>query len=199
MLVLAYNLVHFGAIFGGQSELEAIRLRLQGLPRVWGNLAVGTVGTLLSPNRGLLVFCPWVAATALVLAAARARPTATPLVAPLLVGLAAHLVVVAGYSAWWAGWCFGPRYWTEAIPVLAILYAMALDRATRTQTVLPVAGGVVAIAIHAVGSVCYPSSWNATPAPVGVRHERVWDWRDTEVGRELREGPRPRDFPIGVP
>mgnify|MGYP006951333900 CR=1 FL=1 len=41
-----------------------------------------------------------------------------PLVPPLLVAGLAHFVLFADYSAWWGGWCFGPRYWTEAIPVL---------------------------------------------------------------------------------
>jgi hypothetical protein len=50
---------------------------------------------------------------------------------------------------WWAGWCFGPRYWTEAIPVLGILYALALDAAKSRPwaTTSLYAAGALAVGI----------------------------------------------------
>jgi hypothetical protein len=196
-VLVAYNLSVFDALAGGQAELESIRLPIHHVSGSWGSLVDGIAGTLVSPSRGLLLFCPWVLATALALPAARAR-LATPLVMALAAGLAGWLVVFAGYSAWWAGWCFGPRYWTEAIPVLAIFYAFALD-ATRTRAALGslYAAGVLAIAIHTVGAFYYPSTWNWAPVSVDADHARLWDWRDTELSRELAEGPHARDFGVG--
>jgi hypothetical protein len=115
----------------------------------------------------------------------------------LLVGLVAHLVPFSLYSGWWGGWVFGPRYATEAIPVLAIAYAFALDATrTRMRRARPLlhAAGVFAIALQAFGAAFYPSRWNATPVPIGSRPTRVWDWRDTELTRALAEGARPREF-----
>ena len=40
-----------------------------------------------------------------------------------------------------------------------------------------------AIAVQAVGAFCYPSTWSGQPRPVDLNHERLWDWRDTELLR----------------
>ena len=197
--LVAYNLVVFDALAGGYAELETLRLPIHQVTGSWGNLLDGVAGTLASPSRGLFVFCPWVLATALAVPAAGARLGTRPLVPALVAGLAGWLVLFAGYSAWWAGWCFGPRYWTEAIPVLAIFYACALDAVrSRAARASLYATGVLAIAIHALGATCFPSTWNWSPANVDTHHERLWDWRDTELGRELAEGPRAREYDIAA-
>lgn len=156
----------------------------------------------MSPNRGLLVFCPWVAVTLGPLPLVWRRLLAAPLVPALIVGLVAHLLVFAAYSGWWGGWVFGPRYATEAVPILAILYAFTLDGArthARWARVPLHAAGVFAVALEAIGAACYPSAWNAVPAPIGTHPMRVRDWRDNEMTRELAEGPRPREFGLLVP
>jgi hypothetical protein len=196
-LLVAYNVWLFGTPAGGQAEMEAARLALHGVTESWGRFTTGAAGTLWSPGRGLLVYCPWVAATILAWPWTRPRLGSAPIVAALLVGLAAHLVVFAKYSGWWAGWSFGPRYWTEAVPALAILYAFALEGArTRARWARAplLATGALAIVVQALGAAYYPSSWNALPENVDHRHERLWDWRDTELARGLREGPHPREF-----
>jgi hypothetical protein len=47
---------------------------------------------------------------------------------------------------------------------------------------------IVAIAIQVIGACFYPSTWNLEPLNVDLHHERLWDWRDTELSRCLREG-----------
>ena len=199
-LLAGYNLGWFGTLLGGQVEIEAVRLPMQGLPATWGNPLVGAAGTLFSPNRGLLVFCPWVATAAVVaLPTLRARFGAGSMAWPLLLGLCGHFAVVASYSNWWGGWCFGPRYWTEAVPVLAMLLAVALEDArTRGAAVRVAVYGTAAYAIvlQGIGALYYPSSWNATPLPTGQHHERLWDWSDSEITRGLREGPHRAECPL---
>ncbi len=57
--LVGYNLWLFDALSGGQAELEALHPRLHGVPGPWaGNILEGVAGTLLSPSRGLFVFCP---------------------------------------------------------------------------------------------------------------------------------------------
>jgi hypothetical protein len=48
------------------------------------------------------------------------------------------------------------------------------------------------IALQAIGAACYPSTWHGRPANADRHHERLWDWRDTEVSRGLKEGVKPR-------
>jgi hypothetical protein len=43
------------------------------------------------------------------------------------------------------------------------------------------------IAVQLIGAFCYPSSWNLEPRNVDTHHERLWDWRDTELSRCLIE------------
>ncbi len=51
------------------------------------------------------------------------------------------------------------------------------------------AASAAGVALQAIGAFHYPSTWNRSPVTVDLAHERLWDWRDTEIHRELREGP----------
>ncbi|GAC1468016.1 MAG: hypothetical protein NVSMB9_10260 [Isosphaeraceae bacterium] len=190
-IVVGYNLWFFGALTGGQARLEELHLETHGVSGAWsGNMLEGFCGTLFSPNRGLLVFCPWVA-VALAGAPMVARRVSPP---PILIWLFAALVpftlVLSKYAVWWGGHSFGPRYWTDVMPLLAVGLAYTLNQARQRQRPLAVVAAVaivLAILIQAIGAFCYPSTWNASPANVDLHHERLWDWRDTELSRCLIE------------
>lgn len=188
-LLLGYNLWFFGSVLGGQAQLEQMHPRLHGLPDAWsGRFLDGAAGTLLSPNRGLLVFCPWVAvalATTCVPAVTR-RLAAHRMVCWLLAALVVYFILLAKYAVWWGGHCFGPRYWTDVMPLFAILLAFGLDWArANSRAVVAIATLAIlwAVAVQALGAYCYPTDWNLRPANVDLHHERLWDWRDTELSR----------------
>ena len=91
---------------------------------------------------------------------------------------------------WWGGHCFGPRYWTDVIPLFAILFAYGLDwMLARSRVLVAIAAVAVSfsIAVQFIGAFCYPSSWNLQPRNVDLHHERLWDWHDTELSRCLIE------------
>ena len=189
--LLGYNFWFFGSALGGQAQLEQMHPRLHGLPDAWsGRFVEGAAGTLLSPNRGLFVFCPWIAvalATACIPAVAR-RLASHRLLCWLLWALVPYFILLAKYAVWWGGHCFGPRYWTEVIPLFAILLAFGLDWAReRSRALVALAALTIlwAIAVQALGAFCYPTDWNLRPANVDLHHERLWDWRDTELSRCL--------------
>ncbi len=195
-VLVAHNWAVFGNLTGGMGEIEAMGHAKHGVPGVVTREPLASLaGTLVSPSRGLFVFSPWallaVAALPWTLLRIRAFP---PLVAAL-VGLAAFGVVNAAYAVWWGGWSFGPRYWTEAMPLFGVLLAFALAEArARAQPRLlrGVFGAAiaVAVAIQVIGAFYYPSSWNEMPGTVDLAHERLWDWRDSELTRCLAEGPQ---------
>src|SRR5262249_7845751 len=116
--LLGHNLWYFGAISGGQAELEQLHPRLHGVSGTWsGSLLEGAMVTLFSPNRGLLVFCPWIAVAlgvATVPAVAR-RLKSQDLLTWLLAALVPFFLLLAKYAVWWGGHCFGPRYWIDVI------------------------------------------------------------------------------------
>jgi hypothetical protein len=192
-LLLYYNYWHFGTLIGGQAQLEELHPQFHGVAGAWsGSLVEGAAGTLFSPNRGLFVFSPWIAVAlgvAAVPAVAR-RIASQGLIAWLLAALVPYFFLLSKYSVWWGGHCFGARYWTDVIPLFAIVLAFGLDwmqthsRALVALSYLTIA---VAIGVHGIGAFCYPSSWNRLPAAVDLHHERLWDWRDTELSRCLIE------------
>jgi hypothetical protein len=191
--LLAYNIWFFDNILGGQAKLEQYHVRLHGVSGTWSsNLDDGMLGTLLSPNRGLLVFCPWIAVglVNLVVPSVRRRLSEHSLICVLLAALIPYLIILSKYSVWWGGHCFGPRYWTDVIPLFAILFAFALEWMLARSRVLVAISAVtiiISIAVQLIGAFCYPSTWNLQPRNVDLHHERLWDWRDTELSRCLTE------------
>jgi hypothetical protein len=191
--LLSYNLWYFGAISGGQAQLEGMHLRVHGVRSMWAeSLLEGAVGTLFSPNRGLFIFSPWIAVAlglALVPAVAR-RLAAHGLVCWLLAAVVPYFLLLSKYAVWWGGHCFGPRYWTDVIPLFAIVLAFGLEGMPANARAL---GAVLAltigfsIGVQAIGAFCYPSTWNQLPENVDLHHQRLWDWRDTELSRCLIE------------
>jgi len=193
--LLAYNLYFFQAVTGGLAELEELHPILHGREGIWsGALLNGLLGTLFSPNRGLFVFSPWIVVALATLPAAIGRVRAWPLGVWMLGALVVDLVVLSKYSVWWAGHVFGPRYWTDAVPIFAVLLGFGLDWArarSRALTAAFAATIAFSVTIQAIGAFCYPSTWNVAPIDVDQRPGRVWDWSDTEVERCLREGVKP--------
>jgi hypothetical protein len=192
-LLVLYNFRYFGAIVGGQAQLEALHPQTHGVTGTWsGSLANGAAGTLFSPNRGLFVFSPWIA-LALVVAVAPVvtrRLASQRLMTWLLAALVPYFFILSKYSVWWGGHCFGARYWTDVIPLFAIVLAFGLEwlwAHSRVLLALSFLTIVFAIGVHAIGAFCYPSTWNRLPLNVDLHHERLWDWRDTELSRCLIE------------
>jgi hypothetical protein len=191
--LLCYNLWFFDNILGGQAKLEQYHMRLHAVPSTWSsNLVDGLLGTLVSPNRGLLVFSPWIAVglVTLVVPTVRRRLSDHSLICVLIASLIPYLIILSKYSVWWGGHCFGPRYWTDVIPLFAILFAYGLEWMLKRSRVLLAISAVtviVSIAVQLIGAFCYPSSWNLEPRNVDLHHERLWDWRDTELSRCLIE------------
>jgi hypothetical protein len=192
-LLLSYNLWFFGNVLGGQALLEEMHVGFHGVSGIWStNFLEGALGTLVSPNRGLLVFSPWVlvAIASLLVPSVRRRLATHSLICALLWSLVPYLIVLSKYSVWWGGQCFGPRYWTDVVPLFAIVFAFGLDwmlSKSRALVVIAAMSIAVSIAIQVVGAFCYPSTWNSQPRPVDLNHERLWDWRDTELLRCLAE------------
>ncbi len=108
--------------------------------------------------------------------------------------LVVYLIILSKYAVWWAGHSFGPRYWTDAMPIFAVLPGFGLEwawRRSRAATAAFAVSIVLAIAIQAIGAFCYPSTWNDAPINLDRKPSRVWDWADSEITRCLREGRKP--------
>jgi hypothetical protein len=177
--LIGYNRAYLGAAGGYYSTFDAATF---GTP--WFE---GLMGTLLSPSHGLFVFSPWtlIAVAYLPFAFFRLRPAM--LLPWLLATLGAHALLISTFSCWWAGLCFGPRYWTEVIPLLAIVLGLALAWArVRCRPIFAVSLVLIAVSIGVqfLGAAMYPSGWEDHAQEEGERFkQRLWDWSDTELSR----------------
>ncbi|MBI5522022.1 MAG: hypothetical protein HY910_05280 [Desulfarculus sp.] len=169
---LALNLGLYGSIFGGY----AYQAHGANFPT---SLWEGLSGLLFSPNRGLLIFSPFVVLG--LWATARLALKEPRLAWPLVLAMAGFLAVHAKFDGWYAGWCNGARYTAELVPVLVALLAWHY-RAAAWRGLRWALGGLVGLAVlinlplHLF--VPHVFQWNIFPDIDQRVLERVWDWRD---------------------
>ncbi|MGH7787618.1 MAG: hypothetical protein ACRERC_12165, partial [Candidatus Binatia bacterium] len=187
--LLFYNYWYFGAAVGGFAALEPYNGPVHAVSGTWtSDVATGLLGTLVSPSHGLLVFSPWIGLALAALPAIGGRLPAV--VRAALWMLIPFTAMLSAHATWWAGWSWGPRYWTDVMPLFGVVLGFALDwswRRARPLCVALFASGAFAIAIQGLGSACYPCSWDSRPTNVNVDHARLWDWRDSVLTRSLAD------------
>jgi hypothetical protein len=146
---------------------------------------------------------PWVALAIALAPVSTLRLARGSLVRWLLLALVPYFApALSKYGVWWGGGCIGPRYWTDAIPLFGVLLAFGLDWAwgrSRALLGLFAVAIVWSAAIHAIGTFCYPSTWNFFPTDIDLDHKRLWDWRDTEISRCIRESVFGGPVPVHLP
>ncbi len=148
-------------------------------------------GPLLSPSRGLLVWCPFLlfGVAALVDRVARRDPLVQLSAAMLL----AQWVLAAVSPNWFGGHSVGPRLMSDALPFCFVLLLPAATRlaagaspAWRLARPLALLSVLFAGWVHlrAAGEVDQVA-WNYLPTDVGkvAGYDRLWDWRDPQFLR----------------
>ncbi len=155
--------------------------RLDGLlPENWPKMAVGLAGNLISPSRGLLVYTPvflfsiWSMARGLWAVPLRRWLTGLTLV---------HWIAVSSYIAsWWAGMCYGPRFFSDLTPVFVLFlipYLARWESLTRFLRTAFVVCALIGLFMHLRGGWSVAVyEWNVKPASVDQHPERNWEWRD---------------------
>lgn len=184
-VLAAYNLSLFSNITGGYG----------GFGHFGAALPTGLAGLLVSPNRGLLVFTP-IMAFALWGAVRVWRVPAPAWLRWLTIGVGLHVLVHASFVEWWAGYTYGPRYFTDVLPVLTLLLVYGLvpwcrGPALRAGVALLALYGV---GVQALGVYAANDSWNREPAPLERAPWRVWDWSDLQIVRAARTGLQPTEL-----
>jgi hypothetical protein len=92
---------------------------------------LGSAGLLIAPSRGLLVYSPALLLLPLGLWTLWRPPTPATASTPralLLAWFAAAAATLVFYGRWYdwrGGWCFGPRFLCETMPVCCLLFAFA--------------------------------------------------------------------------
>ena len=155
--------------------------RLDGFaPGNWPIFAQGLAGNLISPSRGLFVYTPVFLFSVWSMVRGLWR---TPLKNWLSTLTLAHWIAISSYVAcWWAGDCYGPRYFSDLTPVFVLFLIPffanweGLSRMARTAFVVC---ALIGLGMHLRGgwsTAVY--EWNVKPVSVDQHPERNWDWRD---------------------
>lgn len=143
-------------------------------------------GCLLSPGRGLLVYCPYLLVTIAGALLAARHVARRPLFWVAVVPVVAQTLVTASYFLWWGGWSYGSRLFSDALPplllaTLVVLDALPLVAGPTARAVFASCFGVLtaaAIFIHSVQGLFNPATerWNALP-DVDTHPDILFDWR----------------------
>jgi hypothetical protein len=186
---IAYSQLHFGQML--PYYYRASRLKFDSFPTAFA-------GNLISPARGLFVYVPVLFFVAYLLLRYE-RELPLPRLAVLALGvIVAHLFVVAGFTPWWGGHSYGPRYTTGLVPWFVLLgtlgmKAMLLWRERQAKEVgtmrgrvmmrerVPLfVGGVLLVLSILIngrgGTTADTLRWNVRPTNIDDHPERVWDW-----------------------
>lgn len=190
----------FGDVLGGFAAMQRVALRpdAHGVTNSISHEPwVGTLGLLISPSRGVLLFSPVVL---LVLAGARRSLHSRALgLRWLLVASAVEFAIYGSYSVWWGGFTFGPRYVLDLLVPLTPAAAFGTEAALARSWSRWLSGAALAwsLVVSATGAFMYPNDqWNTSPASVDTHHERLWDWHDPQILRAWRRGLSPQNFDL---
>jgi hypothetical protein len=179
-LFVVYNLHYFGRPIAGGYGDEA---------GLWhASFAEGLTGLLVAPSRGLLVYTPALLLLpwgVRLLGRSEALPTPghRDVILSWSVAALATVCLYAKWHCWSGGWCFGPRFLCETMPVFCLVFALAYEQMAAGEA-RRVAQTLVArsVLIHALGVFGNDPAWKA-------RHERprsLFALHDTQIEAHAR-------------
>lgn len=189
------NLLWHGHPLGAAPMLESLHETVHATSGSFTLSASGLGGLLVSPSRGLLIFCPVVLVALSGIAVAR-RDDWRGALPWIVAGCAAQYALYGSYSVWWGGHTYGPRYMLDLLPLLVPAAALAMSRLGGSAARgLGAAALAWSVAAAGTGAFCYPhDQWNTDPASVDRFHERLWDWSDPQIVRCWTRGMSPQNF-----
>jgi hypothetical protein len=178
----AYNLTVLGRVFPRYFLTPPMRY-----PPV-----LGLAANLVSPARGLLINMPIVLFAVAGIWLAWRRRWLFPL-SPYLAAIPVlHLFFIAPY---WAGHCFGPRYFSDMTPFFVVFLApVMLHRPEMPGGAWRHGAGAAFVVLALWGlfvnfrgaTSTAVVQWSAVPVSVDNAQWRIWDWSDPPFLRGLR-------------
>ena len=94
-------------------------------------MAVALAGNLVSPARGLFIFCPLVVLSVVGVVVRWRAGELTAFWKALAVIPVVHWIVISAFKHWWGGDSYGPRFFTDLMPVLVVLALPAVEVLAR--------------------------------------------------------------------
>jgi hypothetical protein len=182
--LLYYNLDFIGHVAGGYALGKGANKDFFKLN--WS----GVAGLLVSPTRGLLVFCPFLVFVPLGLIQRFRTSNSKGLAVALSVAVAAQFLLYS-QADWRAGVSWGPRWLTDVLPILMWMLAPAPLILRPLIRVLLILAMAASVGVQTVGAFWYTKASDAqifagNPASMSA----AWNPRNVPFLTELRH-PRP--------
>jgi hypothetical protein len=180
---------------------------------VSGTMAVALAGNLVSPARGLLIFCPLVALSAIGIVVRWRAGELNAFWKALAVIPVLHWIVISAFKHWWGGDSYGPRFFTDIMPIFVVLALPAVEvlarwlapstprssdvpttdrpaptlRWRRLLVALTIVALVWSVGVEAQGAILRSAwCWNNEPTDVDTHPAKLWDWGDPQFARGIR-------------
>src|SRR5882762_5640330 len=186
---LIYNLVTYHRLLQTYFTLP---LFLKPTPSNFPAILTAFAGVAVSPSRGVFVFSPFLLFSLAGIGLALRKKWMTPLSGYLAGALALHWLALSDFQLWTAGHCYGPRLFSDVLPIFIFFLIPAflwlrLGETHRLLSVVFYLSVLISVLIHFRGAWYWaPYEWNGKPSDVSV--ERTWDWRDPQFLRGLYPG-----------
>ena len=97
-------------------------------------------GNLVSPSRGLIIFVPLVILSAVGVWVLWRERRLTPFWVTIAAIPIAHWLLISPFKHWWAGDSYGPRLWTDMMPLFVLLALPAVNRLALRAIPAPAGG-----------------------------------------------------------
>lgn len=201
MPFLFYNLYYFNSFFGGYNSLiSAFVFDIEFITRF--------AGLLINPNRGLFVYTPILILS--IFGYFKIKKMENPNLRLFLltcaISVLSLVIVYSFFRVWWAGWSYGPRFFTDILPIMIIFLGFYLkDRfnfsSLNKKNIFTLSVILLliswSISVQIIGVFCYPNgNWNGEPKNVDFHPERLWYLNDTQIMRNFNAGMAPTRNPI---
>lgn len=141
-------------------------------------------GLLISPNRGVFIFHPYFLLILPGLYYKRVRKH--PLVWMTGAWLVLHTISSSMFHRWWGGWCYGPRFYAELVPALALVLLLigrevwekGFPRLRLAFSVSMMSLLAFGIYVHTVQGMYNPATqyWNDSPNIDDSRGAEAFNW-----------------------
>jgi hypothetical protein len=164
------------------------------------NLIDSSLGTLISPGRGLFIFSPIVLYA--VLGAYQLWKNRYDKDKKLIVCMSiAGFILLCNYCIfryWWAGHSYGPRFMTDILPIFCYLIsyslvnispkALANNKIISFKLFISITLVLFSTLVQIAGAFGFNPGylWNSIPLNVDVYHYRLWDIKDSQIERNMR-------------
>jgi hypothetical protein len=161
-----------------------------------GDLMLPLAGNLISPSRGLLVFVPTTMFVVYLAVRYRKDLAHKPLAVLAFAQIVGLEILMCTNKIWSGGFCYGPRFFTDAIPWFVLLAILGLDAMRRAPNPLghkiEIAAAIflltVSVAMNARGAWSYAAvDWSLSAY---VTRHGFFDWRYPQFMAGLMAEPK---------